>query len=536
MSDRKCWALGLLFFMSLNFSSAQDFYLVYFKNKKGSIGSLDKPEELLTEKSLTRRKKHSIPLDSSDLPVSEVYVNQLRDAGWEVFSTSRWLNAALLNVPPGVVPEIELNFVSRVRPVLRFPQQRQEKARESHFGSKREENFDYGNAKTQIELMGGELLHNKGFKGQGMTIAVLDGGFSNVANMLAFKHLWDEGRVLDTYDFYGRAKEVSNISVTHGTSVLSLMAANLPGQLMGMAPDANYLLYRTEVVAFEYPVEEVFWVMGAERADSMGADLINSSLGYTEFDNPEFNYSYADLNGKTSIVSFGAKMAARKGILVCNSAGNYGARAWRYINTPADTDSILACGSVNSTGQKAASSSFGPTADGRTKPDVAAMGQNAFYALTGGGVSTASGTSFASPLVCGFVACVWQQYPEMTAQELIDAIKKSGNNAKNPNNELGWGIPRYQFLLGKTGKLSRALKIYPNPLTSGADLFAKIEPSNDFEAEFSVFDISGKLCSKLKLIPTDTEHDFRLSPVLNLNPGMYILKAPSLGVKRLVVL
>ena len=515
---------------------ANDFYLIYFKDKKGTQYTLGNPNSFLSEKSIDRRRKQKIVIDSSDLPVSSFYVNQIKNLGYEIHGISKWLNAVLVRVPPGFVPNVDEFFVKHIRPVKRYSTHQRLEVNLNTTSSPKQEVLDYGNSKIQLEMLGVDWLHKKGFYGNGLTIAVLDAGFYKYCEIEAFRHLIENGKILDTYDFYTKSKDVCSINVTHGTSVLSVMAAKLDGQLVGVSHQANYVLYRTEVAEFEYPVEEVFWVLAAERADSMGVDLINSSLGYTDFDNPEFNYTYQSLNGKTSIVSFGALMAARKGILVCNSAGNYGLQPWKYINTPADTDSILACGSVDINRNKSTFSSFGPTADGRIKPDVMAMGQGVYYATVNGGVGIASGTSFASPLICGLAACLWEENPTMSAQELILAIKKSSTNALEPNNEIGWGIPRYQCFIGKENVNqfeAGRIHLFPNPVKSGETLYLK----SDLDLAkklFTIYDFTGKI-SYQSHFKRFSENCYTVAEIMNLSAGIYYLKTEFNFFKKLIV-
>jgi hypothetical protein len=293
-------------------------------------------------------------------------------------------------------------------------------------------------------MLNGIALHDLGYDGMGMTIAVLDAGFTNTNTIPAFSYLWNNNRILGYKDFVSPQAPNLFSSHTHGTSVLSTMGAYLPGDMVGTAPQASYWLLRSEDGATEYLVEELNWVSAAEFADSVGADIINSSLGYTTFDNPAQDHTYQDMNGNTTPVTIGADKAVSKGMIVVNSAGNSGGSSWQYIGAPADGDSVFSIGAVNSIGAYVSFSSTGPTSDGRTKPDVVAQGSGTTIINAGtGNVSTGSGTSFSSPVTAGMVSCLWQAHPNRRNTEILEAIRQSGSLAGNPDQQLGWGIPNY---------------------------------------------------------------------------------------------
>jgi subtilisin family serine protease len=315
-------------------------------------------------------------------------------------------------------------------------------------------------------------MHELGFRGQGIVIAVIDAGFENVNTNPVFDSLRNEGRLLGTRD-YVQGNTSVNEDYLHGANCLSLIAGNTPGQLIGTAPKAGYWLIRSEDAATEKIIEENNWVVAAEFADSVGADITTTSLGYTTFDNPSQNHVYADLNGRTAVASIAATMAARKGIFVLNAAGNEGGGAWNYIGVPADADSICAVGAVNGSGVHANFSSVGPTSDGRIKPDLSSMGQGSYVCNANGFFSSGNGTSYATPILAGAVACLWQAHPNRTNMAILHALKVTASQATNPDNIYGWGIPNicdahnYLNLHNDVGQqesdINSSVVIFPNP-------------------------------------------------------------------------
>jgi subtilisin family serine protease len=357
--------------------------------------------------------------------------------------------------------------------------------------------IDYGSSYRQIHIHEGEYLHNSGFRGQGITIAVLDAGFRNYSTISAFDSLKKNNQILGQYDFVNNETSV-NEDNAHGLYCFSIMAANLPGQYVGSAPKASYYLFRTEDEFSEYPVEEHNWVVAAEQADSLGADMISSSLGYSLFDDPAFHHSHADMNGNTTMVTRGADLAARKGMIVCNSAGNSGNDSWKYIIAPADGDSVLAVGAVDANGTIAGFSSYGPSSDGQIKPDVASVGAGTYVIATNGAVAQGDGTSFSNPNMAGLIACLWQAFPEFSNMQIIDAVKRSASKYSNPDDRVGFGIPNmrlaYQLLLEKKyeGLLEDEwVKAFPNPFM--ADLSVLVKAKESGTVQYMLFDMAGKM-------------------------------------------
>jgi serine protease AprX len=422
-------------------------HIVYFKEKSGSSYSIDKPTEFLSERAVQRRIKYSIPVTAKDLPVNKTYLQALTSAGAQVIYPSKWLNGALIEVSDSLLESIRtLPFVANSER-LAIRESGDADAEKFLAGTQSlisKDTLSYGSSELQINMLGADVMHQMGFRGEGMVIAVLDAGFYKVNELSAFKHLFDEGKILGTYDFVAHEESVYEDN-THGLGVLSCIAAYLPGQMVGTAYNSNFYLFRTEDASQEYRVEEFNWLVAAERADSLGADVVNSSLGYSSFDDPSFNYLLGDLNGRTSLITRASNMAAATGMLVVNSAGNSGDKAdWSHkITFPADADSTLSVGAVDPMSKHARFSSRGPTADGRIKPDVVAMGALTAVVQPNGQIKRGFGTSYAAPLVAGLVTGLWQAHPELNNMQVIDLLRQSASQGSAPNDSLGYGIPNF---------------------------------------------------------------------------------------------
>jgi len=300
--------------------------------------------------------------------------------------------------------------------------------------------YDYGNSFDEIHLHNGEFLHNIGLRGSGMQIALLDNGFNNFTSFDAFDSVNVNNQVLGTWDFVAREQNVSDDG-SHGMSCFSTIAANIPGQFIGKAPQANFWLYQTEDNSSEYPIEEFNWACGAEKADSSGADVISSSLGYATFDDASLNHTYADMNGNTTMAVIAADLAAKKGVLVFVSNGNFGTSAWHFLSTPADGDSVIAVGAVDASGTVGSFSSYGPSSDGQIKPDVASVGVSAVLETSAGTIGSGNGTSFACPNMAGLATCLWQGFPELSNMKIRSALWQSASRADSPDDRMGYGIP-----------------------------------------------------------------------------------------------
>lgn len=418
-------------------------YRVQLTDKKGTKYSIKHPEKFLSPRSLIRREMQGLKVDSTDLPLSEKYIKGLEKAGCHVVGGSKWNNTALVHLTDtfSVLGIAALPFVKNVKCVFRSP----DSVSVQFFPSiatdtvKPNEKEPYGEAKGQIEQLNGIRLHEAGYRGKGMLIAVIDGGYKNVDVIPMLKGV----KIVGTRDFVYPYKDNLYRLLAHGTNVLSCMATNVPGRYIGTAPDAEYLLLRSEYGESESLMEEDSWAMAAEYADSIGADVVNSSLGYAQFDDKSTNFRHADLDGERTLISHTASMFASKGMILVCSAGNSGADTWKKITPPGDARDVITVGAIDSKGVNTRFSSIGPSQDGRVKPDVMARGGGAKVVNAAGKVSSASGTSFASPICCGMVACLWQALPEKTAKEIIELVRASGDRSQEPDNIFGYGVPDF---------------------------------------------------------------------------------------------
>ena len=431
-------------------------YIIRLKDKGTNPFTIANPSAYLTARSIQRRTRYSIAIDSTDLPITPRYIDSIRMAGAvTILNTSKWLNQVLIQTTDAAALA-KINgfpFVLSSGPMAPFnragdkPVNKKLDVKVTEAPNTSTSNvvladyYNYGASYGQVHIHNGEFLHNRGFRGQGMHMAVLDAGFLNYLTLPTFDSVRNNGQLLGTWDFVAGNASV-NEDNSHGTACLSTIAANMPGVFMGTAPKTSFYLYRTEDVASEYPVEEQNWVAGIERADSLGIDISSTSLGYFTFDNPVFNYTYANMDGNTTMSAKGADMAAKKGILCVFAAGNEGNSSWRYIITPSDADSVMAVGAVNTAGVVGSFSSYGPSSDGQIKPSVAAVGVSAVVANPSTGQpSFGSGTSYACPNMAGLTTCLWQAFPEVNNMRIITVMQESGTRASNPNDRVGYGIP-----------------------------------------------------------------------------------------------
>lgn len=445
----------LLFLFFIGFisvlSQAQNTrYVIKLRDKVGTPYTLSNPIQYLSQKAIDRRARQNIPVDPTDLPITPRYIDSIRLAGAvTILNVSKWLNqvciyttdaAALtkINSFPFVIAEQPVRRpIQQGTPANKFNVPADSILSPSQVTSNY---FDYGASYGQMHIHQGEFLHNYGFIGTGMKIAMLDAGFYGYLTNPLLDSLRLNNQIKETWDYVQNEASV-NEDYPHGMNCLSIIGVNKPGQMVGSCPKADFYLFRTEDVFSESPLEEQNWVAAAEHADSLGVDVINTSLGYTEFDNPAFDHTYADMNGRTTIIAKGHLMAAKKGILCMASAGNDGSGLWHYIGTPADADSILTVGAVNTSGDIAGFSSWGPSSDGRVKPDACSVGWGTAYVTTSGTVATGNGTSFSSPNLAGLTTCLWQAFQELTNMDVIEAVRKSGNLYLTPDDHYGYGIP-----------------------------------------------------------------------------------------------
>ena len=440
----KCLSIILTLVFLCGTLSAQMKYKfrVLLADKARTEFSLDRPEEFLSARALERRSRQGIEVDSTDLPVCADYVRQLSSLHANPLTTSRWLNTVVVEAEDSAFVRLAsaLPFVCGVKkvwednPGSRFPRNKQRRAEVENKWEKSDS--PYGLADTQLRMHGGDSLHAAGWRGQGMHIAIIDAGFYNVDVVKLLRGV----RLLGTKDFVNPSSDIF-AEHNHGLKVLSCMAADMEHVLVGSAPEADYWLLRSEDSETEQPVEEDYWAAAVEFADSVGVDVVNTSLGYYSFDDSRDDYEYRHLDGRTSVMSLAASYAAAKGILVVVSAGNSGMDEWKKITPPADARGVLAVGAVSADSINARFSSIGNTADGRIKPDVMALGVDVAAVGGDGCIYRLDGTSFAAPVLCGLVACLWQACHGLTVNELIEVVRRSGDRSDCPDNIFGYGIP-----------------------------------------------------------------------------------------------
>ncbi len=429
-------------------------YRVYLKDKdlEHTPFSLSQPEAFLSARSIHRRQRQSLPFDETDLPVAPAYIDAVRDAGIEIVGKSKWNNTLLIRVrKEKELRKLEgLAFITSMKKVFASPDSINVRKRSNfrkELNAWENSGHLYGSAEAQIHSLNGERLHSNGYKGNGMMIAIFDGGFMNVDRIPALHGI----KLAGVKDFVVPSSENIFKEMEHGTMVLSTMATNTPNSYIGVAPEAQFLLVRCEDEQTESLAEEDYWAEAAEFADSVGVDVINSSLGYHGFDDASSNHAYWEQDGKTALISRTASLCADKGIVCVNSAGNDGMGTWKKINFPADANDILTVGSVNEHGVNAAFSAVGPTADGRIKPDVMAYGSPTSVITGRGAIISDNGTSFSAPLIAGMVACLWQALPHKTAKQIIKLVRLAGNNQLHPDNVYGYGVPDF-WKAYQTGK------------------------------------------------------------------------------------
>lgn len=549
---RKFLFILLVIFSSSDISAQFTRYIVKFTDKNGTPFSINDPSKYLSQKAISRREKQKIAIDETDLPVNPAYIDSVRSVrNVVVLDESKWLNQiCIATTDPAALQKINgFPFVTTTEPVKRLAsiferKNKNERINKNKFTEQIKNiasplspqpgsYYSYGNSFTQINIHNGEYLHNQGFHGEGMLIAILDAGFYHYQSLPAFDSVNLKKLVIDTHDFVDNEASV-NEDDAHGMMCFSIIAANIPDHLVGSAPNASFLLYRSEDVSSESPVEEQYWIAAAERADSAGADIISTSLGYNEFDNAVFNYTYADMNGHTSMIAKAATLASKKGMIVMAAAGNEGDDSWHYITTPADADSILSVAAVDGNGNVANFSSFGPASDGRITPTSASVGAGTALSSVTGSIESGNGTSFATPNLAGLVTCLWQAFPDFTNIEIISAIEKSSSIYNAPDNRIGYGIPDFKKAfdyLGEQRLLKNAseiladqyLKVFPNPYQQNFTVL--IKPKLTAAATFQLYDASGRLCYK-----TETSLTQSIPLVIHftnlpaLQKGLYLLK------------
>lgn len=536
--DRKTRLLIIgLFLISPLIGFGQDRYAISYHYKPQTSFDLENPREFLLERSLQRRIREGIGVDSTDMPVSQKYTREVSALVEDVYFHSKWLNSSIVQATEEQIDRIsDLPFIRSTELVGRGYYDQSLDGKKEAFRipisfkvkTKKLNTYDFQN-----DILGIPAMHEAGFTGAGVMIAVFDAGFINTDKITGLKHLFEEKQIVATRDFVMHGSSDVFKTDAHGTASLSVMAAYEPGKLIAGAYEASYILCITEDVQSEFRIEEYNWVRAAEFSDSLGVDIINSSLGYNFFDDPAMNYEIEDLDGNTAIISRGASLAAQKGILVVSSAGNEGNGSWGTITVPADADGILAIGSVNNNLERSNFSSTGPTADGRIKPDLMAYGSGVTVWKQEDAPGASSGTSFTSPQVAALAAGLRQAKPNWTTGHLIDRLKASGSLAEDPTVELGYGIPNFidayygEILDMESEEMKRAY-IYPNPLDQ-KQLF--IHYGSETKCDFKMINALGMLVTDQVLSRTVPRHPYEIRLDDN-PPGLYFIECRENGERK----
>lgn len=516
--------LTFLIVFTAEMAPAQRQYVVYLKDKANTSYDLANPLTMISQRALDRRTGQGIAMDSTDIPVNSTYVTQVSATGAQVIRTSKWLNALVVDCDSNTLNQIlNLPFVINQNRILKQYQPDREvitrPAEKNTAMSGKTKFLNYGLAENQIRMLGADEMHAEGYDGDGVWVGVFDSGFSNADSLDVFEALRNDNRILGTWDIVEGDNDVYD-EHNHGTAVLSCMAAYSPGNAIGTGFGASFLLFRTEDVGSETQLEEFNWLVAAEMADSMGVDIINTSLGYSSMDDPNFSHSYADMDGRTTIIARAATVAARKGILCVTSAGNEGSSSWFHITSPADADSIITVGAIKPDSTIAAFSSRGPSFDGRIKPNVVAQGQSvAVVSSSSGQIVLGAGTSFSGPLMAGFAAGLWQAYPNLTNMELLDLIQRSADRFNNPDNTFGHGIPNYakaKFLSGLQDgmNIQGDFKFYPNPLGDNGNLNLRVsERMFRKTIKLTFYNSVGRLLGETSMTTTVMNNELNVSSI-----------------------
>lgn len=462
---------------SLIATAQTELVFVFFKDKPNKAAFYSNPLSELTQKSLDRRTNLGISLVDQDAPIEQTYLTNIQNLGFEVTDYSKWLNGVAVNATAAQIQTLtQQAYVDHVESFVRNPnggkkKQKIEKFKEFEASNTNRDiltDYNYGNGLAQINQVNIRALHVAGFTGTGMTIAVIDTGFPTVNTGTAFKRLRDNGKIKGGYNFVSKNADIYNTSLnTHGSICLGTIGGYLDNQFVGTAPDADFYLYATEDGENEIPEEQLYWIEAAEEADRKGVDVITTSLGYNEFDDSRYDYTYADMNGTTTFIARGAQIAAEKGIFLTTSAGNSGNTEWHYITTPADNAKVFSIGAVDSTGFPASFSSYGPNAAGVVKPDGSARGLST-YTVYASSITQASGTSLSNPLAAGGVACLLEALSKnISREEIQEKLRQNASLYPNVSPQRGYGIlnfyKTYQSYLGVNDLQMVKVKIYPNP-------------------------------------------------------------------------
>ncbi len=523
---KAAFVLISLFTYTISFGQDEQFnyfYRVYFKDKGEYTTARFSASQLLSERALDRRTRFEIPVpDIRDLPVFPGYLTGISSLGLTLHCTSKWMNTGLfktsLPFDPGIL--LSLPYVADVK-MVKNPAGKSDHTDKLDFQVEQADAPPYD---RPITMVNGSPLHSSGFDGDGILIAVLDGGFLNTDQISSLQHLRNRNGIKETYDFVDNDSFVYGYH-NHGTAVLSVLAGQIDGIIEGTSSGADFLLLRTEDTGSEFSVEEDFWAAGAEFADSAGADIISSSLGYFNFDDPSLDYKFSDFDGNSIFVTRAADIAASKGILVICSAGNERNKTWKRILAPSDGDSVISVGAVDGYNLISAFSSAGPSADGRIKPDNTTMGVSVVVQTDISLIGRSSGTSFSCPVLSGMAACLMQAVPGAMNTEIIDALRYSADRYSIPDSLYGYGTPDMLKALERlqdihVNKPDIGSVAGPNPTTGDVEITLR-EPPGSLIIE--IFNASGIIFFR-KEFPEYAGRTFRIQDLNNRDQGLYFIR------------
>jgi serine protease AprX len=533
----------LFFFVFVAAFSQQEDAWLFFKDKPNAATFMANPTSMLSQRAIDRRNNLLISVDEKDVPINENYISSIKNSsGITVLGKSKWLNAIHVKGEINVINTLlsSYNFIDHIEFANKFlnpnGKSKRKKVVSNHQNkwNKTSVDFNYGSANNQIKMLNGDYLHQQGLTGENQIIAVIDGGFPNVNTLAAFQRIRDHNQILGGYNFADRNSNFYTRD-SHGTQVLSTIAGYIENEFVGTAPDAKFYLFITEIVESETVLEETLWVEAAEKADSLGVNVINTSLGYTTYDNENHSHSYEDMDGKTTFISRGAEIAASRGMLLVNAVGNSGNDSWKYMGAPADAPSVIAVGAVNSIGNIASFSSYGPTFDGRIKPEILAQGANAVIINhVSGAINSSNGTSFSSPIMAGLIACLNQFESQLLNSSsnsfenknilLKKAVFESADKYSNPLNQHGYGIPNFEIALENYSNSTASiednllmnLKIIPNPVKNSFNIQNLENSSTTYSLQ--IFNVLGKKVFEKQTVSSEN------IDIATLKKGIYFLK------------
>lgn len=521
----------------LNKASASEKMWIYFTDKDNSGQNIT-----LDDKAIQRRLKVDIKDTWYDRPVAQSYIAVMEELGAVIHNKSRWLNAVSITSDINIINEISLlPFVKKTVPVAVYKKNKREF---SQLQSSRKlsviDSLDYGYAQEQIEQINCHTAHQAGYTGQGVRVLILDTGFNTE------RSVFDSLTIIDEWDFINNDGNTENEANdyssqhNHGTMVFSTLAGYDPGNLIGPAFGAEFLLAKTEDVTNESQVEEDNYVAALEWGEQLGADIMSSSLGYLDW------YSYCDMDGNTGVTTIAVDIATSLGMLCITSAGNWGTSSpppnpcdtlYYYISAPADADSVISVGAVNSNGEIASFSSHGPTYDGRIKPEVCARGVSTWGVnANSDSYRTGSGTSLSAPLVSGAAAVILSAHSDWTPMQVREAMMMTADRVDNPDNNYGYGVIDVMAAIDyETSSINHnnipdeflILNVYPNPFNPTTTIRFSLEARH--ASLLQVFDITGRLVETIendKLLPGEHAYTWDAS---GLSSGIYFvqLKTPS---------